>query len=283
LSAANQAPVTLVTPTYSLLLTAGSWTTSVAETATQTVPDVTAPTVPTGLAASATTGTSTKLSWNASTDNVGVAGYNLYRVSGTTSTLIASPTASPYTVTGLLPLRSYTFAVTAFDAAGTESAKSTAISVTTTVTGWFTIRNDKSGLNLDVDGATTSTGTDLIQYPYHGGTNQQFRFQASGSGYKINPRHAEALAWSASETWSWLTWAYSYGMDLQSASSNDSSRIWQVVPIAGSDSYQFKSQAYTTMCASITGASTASLAIVELATCNASKPEQTFTLTEVAP
>ena len=41
--------------------------------------DTTAPSVPTGLAATTPSTTSVKLTWNASTDNVGVAGYDVFR------------------------------------------------------------------------------------------------------------------------------------------------------------------------------------------------------------
>ena len=42
-------------------------------------PDTTPPTVPTGLVVTGTTTTSVALAWTASTDNVGVTGYKIYR------------------------------------------------------------------------------------------------------------------------------------------------------------------------------------------------------------
>jgi hypothetical protein len=41
--------------------------------------DSIAPSTPTALTAAGTTDSSTNLSWNASTDNVGVTGYNIYK------------------------------------------------------------------------------------------------------------------------------------------------------------------------------------------------------------
>jgi hypothetical protein len=41
--------------------------------------DTTAPSAPSTLSASGTTTTTTNLSWNASTDNVAVTGYNIYQ------------------------------------------------------------------------------------------------------------------------------------------------------------------------------------------------------------
>ena len=90
--------------------------------------DTVAPTAPTSLAASGTTGTTTNLSWTASTDNVGVTGYDIYQ--GTT--LKGSSTTTNYTVTGLTALTAYSFSVKAKDAAGNVSAASNTVNVTTT-------------------------------------------------------------------------------------------------------------------------------------------------------
>lgn len=98
-------------------------------------PDVTAPTVPTGLTYIGKTADQLKLSWPNSTDNLGgsgVVGYHLYR----NGKLVASPpvTSSPndsYIDTGLQPNTTYTYTMTAYDAAGNVSALSTPVSLTT--------------------------------------------------------------------------------------------------------------------------------------------------------
>jgi bacillolysin len=90
--------------------------------------DTTAPTAPTSLAAAGTTSTTTNLSWSASTDNVAVTGYNVYK--GTT--LVTTVTGLTYTVTGLTASTAYTFTVKAKDAAGNLSVASNAVNVTTT-------------------------------------------------------------------------------------------------------------------------------------------------------
>ena len=89
--------------------------------------DTTAPTVPTGLAASGLTTTSVTLSWNASTDNVGVSGYRIY----SSGSLIASTGGTSLPISGLIAASSYAFTVAAFDAAGNVSAPSSALTVTT--------------------------------------------------------------------------------------------------------------------------------------------------------
>lgn len=90
-------------------------------------PDPEPPTAPSSLTASDIASSSVTLTWNASTDNVGVAGYRIYNgtaLAGTTSGL-------SYTVSGLQPETSYTFTVVAFDAAGNVSPPSSALNVTT--------------------------------------------------------------------------------------------------------------------------------------------------------
>jgi Zn-dependent metalloprotease len=89
--------------------------------------DTTSPSAPSSLAASGTTTTTTNLSWNASTDNVAVTGYNVYQG----STLKATVTSTSYAITGLTSNTAYTFSVKAKDAAGNISATSNVINVTT--------------------------------------------------------------------------------------------------------------------------------------------------------
>ncbi|MCQ9184370.1 cellulose binding domain-containing protein, partial [Streptomyces sp. IBSBF 2953] len=88
----------------------------------------TAPGAPT---ASAVTATSATLSWAAATDDVGVTGYDVVRIDGTTETAVAASTTTTAAVTGLTANTAYTFAVYARDAAGNRSARSTAVNVTT--------------------------------------------------------------------------------------------------------------------------------------------------------
>ncbi len=88
------------------------------------VADTTAPSVPGGLTAVATSSSQIKLTWSASTDNVGVTGYKVFR----NGVQIATTSALTYTSTGLSRAITYSFAVAAFDAAGNSSAQSAAVS-----------------------------------------------------------------------------------------------------------------------------------------------------------
>ncbi len=89
--------------------------------------DGTAPSVPGGLTATAATPTRINLAWSASTDNVGVTGYKIYRGGA----YVATVTTLTWTDTGRSPGTAYSYQVSAIDARNNESAKSTAANATT--------------------------------------------------------------------------------------------------------------------------------------------------------
>lgn len=90
-------------------------------------PDITAPSVPANLSSSAITHESVQLSWQPSTDNIGVTGYTIFK----NDVAEATTTNVNYSITGLSANTSYSFYVKAMDAAGNVSEKSNTISVTT--------------------------------------------------------------------------------------------------------------------------------------------------------
>jgi PQQ-dependent dehydrogenase (s-GDH family) len=94
-----------------------------------TGPDTQDPTTPTNLSASNITQSSCTLSWTASTDNNGVAGYDVYRNSAKVNTSLVTGTS--YNATGLSANTTYSFTVVAKDAAGNESSASQELNVTT--------------------------------------------------------------------------------------------------------------------------------------------------------
>ena len=89
--------------------------------------DTVAPSTPTGLSATGTTSNSVSLSWTASTDNVAVTAYDVYR-NGSVATTVSGTSA---TVSGLSASTAYNFTVKARDAAGNTSGTSNQISATT--------------------------------------------------------------------------------------------------------------------------------------------------------
>lgn len=110
--------------------------------ATDTVP----PTVPGGLTAAAASSSQINLAWTASSDNVGVTGYKVFRA----GTQIGTSPNNTYSDAGLAASTIYTYRVSAYDAAGNNSAQSSAASATTQPAsggglpaslGWYQIPN----------------------------------------------------------------------------------------------------------------------------------------------
>lgn len=97
---------------------------------TAAVPDTQKPTAPTGLASPSKTSSSINLTWNASTDNVGVYQYDIYAG----GSLAASTSGTSVTLTGLTPNTTYSLTVKARDLAGNVSNASSSISVKTNTT-----------------------------------------------------------------------------------------------------------------------------------------------------
>jgi chitodextrinase len=125
--------------------------------------DTTPPTAPSNLTPAGTTNTSVSLSWNASSDNVGVTAYDIYSGSSVVKTVTGSPPATAATVTGLAASTSYTFTVKARDAAGNTSTSSNAVSATTTgsVGGTWTISLQAISPNPTSVGAATNVTVDF--------------------------------------------------------------------------------------------------------------------------
>jgi hypothetical protein len=99
------------------------------------------------LTATAVSSSQINLAWTASTDNVGVTGYNIFRG----GVKVGTAPSNSFQDGGLGASTSYTYNVSAFDAAGNTSAQSTGASATTQAAssgggipsglGWFQIPN----------------------------------------------------------------------------------------------------------------------------------------------
>lgn len=97
--------------------------------ATTPAPDTTTPSIPKDISGAALSTSATLLTWSPSTDNVGVAGYYIYRNGGQ----IATTASSSYTDTGLTANTTYEYGVSAYDKANNISAKTT-VAITTPAT-----------------------------------------------------------------------------------------------------------------------------------------------------
>lgn len=112
------------------------------------VGDTTPPSTPNGVSVSNEADNSVLLSWNASSDNVGVTGYNIF-VDGASA---GSVTGTSATINGLTACTTYSFTVSAFDAAGNTSGTGSASGTTTGCTG--------GGDPVAIDGAYFESGLD---------------------------------------------------------------------------------------------------------------------------
>ncbi|MBB5897861.1 cellulose binding domain-containing protein [Kutzneria kofuensis] len=141
--------------------------------------DTTAPSVPANLAATGVTSSSVSLSWSPATDNVGVAGYRVYR----DGVQVGTPTGATFTDTGLSAASRHTYTVAAYDAAGNVSAQSAGVTATTSpgggggggCTATYAVTNQWStGFTANVTVANTgTTATTGWKVTWTWGGNQQ--------------------------------------------------------------------------------------------------------------
>ena len=117
------------TTTYTLTATNSSGSSVSLVTVTVTPADTQPPSAPVLTSAVAASSTEVDLAWTASTDNVGVTGYQVLR-NGQVQATVSGATLS-YADTTVSPSGSYTYAIRALDAAGNISPPSNSIPVTT--------------------------------------------------------------------------------------------------------------------------------------------------------
>ena len=106
--------------------------------------DTDPPTAPTSLTVDAVGETMVDLSWGASTDNVAVTEYRVYR----DAAIVATVAGTSFGDIGLTPATAYNYQVTALDAAGNESAASNAVNPTTDAAGNPAVHIDSISLSL---------------------------------------------------------------------------------------------------------------------------------------
>lgn len=157
------------------------------------VVDVEPPTTPTNLRVTGTTSSSVALAWDASTDDVGVTAYQVFRG----ATLAGSASSTTFTDTGLTSGTTYSYTVVAQDASGKQSAASASVSATTTaVTQDFSIAASPGTLAV----ARGSNGTVSIAITRSGGFTGAVALTASGLPSGVTASFNPASATGASST-----------------------------------------------------------------------------------
>ena len=156
--------------------------------------DTQAPSTPSGLTSPSKSATSVSLSWSASSDNVGVTGYDIYR----NGSLAGSATGTSYTVTGLSASTAYSFTVKAKDSAGNVSAASSALSVTTSTTGGSSCTaqpstpsglsspsKSSSSVSLAWNASSAGTNCSIQGYDVYNGSTRVAQTTGSSTGFTV--------------------------------------------------------------------------------------------------
>lgn len=148
--------------------------------------DTTAPTAPAGLSGTAISTSQIDLKWNASSDNVGVTGYQIYRNG---IKIPFNQNVLSYSDKSLSASTTYSYEVTAIDAAGNESARSNKISVTTqsVVVTPPPPPPPPSGSNLAVNAGFESG---VNYWKYYGGAKVESVDPRSGAYSALVPKSA---------------------------------------------------------------------------------------------
>ena len=199
-----------------LLASCGGSSSGTAPTPTATARDVTQPTPPANLTAAAVSSVQINLSWGASSDNVGVAGYLVERCQGVACinfAQIASPTATIFNDTGLTASTSYSYRVRATDAAGNLSSYSVVASAVTSVAnitvsltptrGGLTVSqtlNLSATLANDVGNAGVTWSTTLGSFSAQSATSATYVAPSAAGMVTITATSVTDVANSASAT-----------------------------------------------------------------------------------
>ena len=187
-----------VSPTALTVAAIRADTNAVFDTTTISAPasgggDTTPPTAPTSLTATAVDSSQIDLAWTASTDNIGVTGYKVYRDGGTTAVATVR-TGTSYADTGLAANSSHNYTVTAVDAAGNESGPSNTATATTPAAG-----GGGGGPQL-VQAAAGTTSTALTA-TFSSGSRPGDLLVVTASLYTGDTNHISSITDSAGNTW----------------------------------------------------------------------------------
>jgi chitodextrinase len=177
-------------------------------TTTSSPSDASPPSVPSSLTASASSATRVDLGWSPSTDNVGVAGYTIFRG----NTQIGSSTTTSFSDATVLPQTAYTYTVSAFDAAGNHSGASQPATVTT--------RADTTPPSAPANLAATAVGSNRVDLSWGASTDD-----VAVTGYEIR-RDGVGIGTSAtasfSDTTAQASTTYTYTVNAIDAAGNRS-------------------------------------------------------------
>jgi PKD repeat protein len=190
--------------TVSLVATNASGSSTPATASITVTADATPPTDPTGFTATANGSTKVDLAWGASTDNVGVTAYDIFRNGSSTALVSLAASAVSYQDTGLSPSTTYSYTIQARDGAGNRSNLVGPRSATTGAggtTATITL-NPVADSYVNSASPTTNYGTN-VSIRVSGGTSIMrsfLRFDLSGISGTIQGASLMVYANSAQST-----------------------------------------------------------------------------------
>ena len=165
------------------------------------LPDTQAPTVPANLAATNISITSLTLTWTASTDNVGVTGYDIYQNGVKINP--SNVTSTSYNVSGLTAATTYGYSIRAKDAAGNQSAATTTLNVTTNAA-------DTEAPTAPANLVATNISTTSLTLTWTASTDNVgvTGYDIYQNGVKINPSNVTSTSYNVSGLTSGTTYGY---------------------------------------------------------------------------
>jgi len=191
----------------------GSGQSAPVSSATNAFVDTEAPSVPAGVTATAMSDTRIDLSWSASADNVGVAGYRIRR--NGSDTVHATATGTTFSDTGLSGATAYSYRVEAFDDAGNVSAQSDPASART---------SDLVAPSVPAAVAATAVSTSRIDVSWSASTDNLgvtgYRIRRNGSATPM----ATVTTTTYSDTSVSAATTYSYSVQAIDAAGNASAQ-----------------------------------------------------------
>jgi hypothetical protein len=192
---------------YSFVQTDGTTNTTLDSGSVQCrglTPDSTPPSVPTGVSATAVSAADVQVGWSASTDDTAVTGYNVYRDGVQIGTTGASTTS--YDDTSVSASTTYSYTISAFDAAGNTSAQSDPAPVTTPAAGGTTLTfhgADVADSYINASNPTTNYGHSVtLRTDADPQTTSLLRFSVSGTTGTVTNATLKVYATSKSQGFS---------------------------------------------------------------------------------